>query len=636
MATQRDKIQVIIDFVTNKAQAGMAEISKSTSQATTKMGKLRAGAGATFATIKAQGPLAAAAAGAAFVKFGNDAVNAAASQQEQINALNRTYTDSASRIRELGEAAAQSMGTSRTEFAQAAVSFSGFVKQIASGGDETVTVLGDLMQRAADFGSRYEIQTSEAMRVFRSALAGEIEPIRKFGIEMSAAEVQAYALANGIWEQGEAYTGAMKVQARYAFLMEQTSQVQGDFAATSEDLVNSRKRLSSQLKNLSADIGDELMPAFESATNIANDFFAALQSDVPGLNTSWLEELDKANDTLGSLELLGSSLGVLNPFAPIADGWDKLFGSDPAREFKVLDGAVSDLYDTLDSAVVKEEADRLYEANRAARKTKHAYELMRRATEDHNEALREQAEALRESRQEMLDTANTALDWEDAHDRFTDAVDEYNELVAEGEASTKELNAAQRDVVRSVAAMAEITLEMNGLTVDSAEGHLELVSALVDQAAILDGPLKQAMIGYIAEVSGIPESKVSEIVAEVDFGSVGQAKSVLNEELGGLVTNVTVQLREADLQAMLTRIRNHFAANPIPISTYGGPPSAGPATYTPPPPPDRYVPPGGGVIAQFGQFSREPAKVEPVFNIQGLSVDEVESVVYRILRELGI
>jgi len=634
MATQRDKIQVIIDFVTNKAQAGMAEISKSTTQATTKMGKLRAGAGATFATIKSQGPLAAAAAGAAFVKFGNDAVSAAASQQEQINALNRTYTDSASRIRGLGEAAAQSMGASRTEFAQAAVSFSGFVKQIASGSDETVDVLGQLMQRAADFGSRYEIQTSEAMRVFRSALAGEIEPIRKFGIEMSAAEVQAHALAKGIWEQGEAYTGAMKVQARYSFLMEQTTGVMGDFAITSEDLVNSRKRLSAQLKNLSADIGDELVPAFEVATNLANDFFDAMQRDIPGLDMGFLGALSKFDNL---------------KFTPLDHFFDKFAEADQVFKgwendirhrigLMELEGEVAlETYEG-EAAAMRMVAEATVSGSNAKRRYARAMELMRRATEEHNQALREQEQALKDSRREMLNIANTSLDWEDAHDRFISSIEDYNELVAAGEAGTNELEAAQRDVVRAASAMAEITLELNGLTIESAEGQLEFTSALVDQAAVLQGPARAALVAYIAEVSGIPESKVSEIVAEIDMGSVGQAKSVLNEELGGHVTDVTVQLSDADLQAMLARIQQTFAANPVPVHVrYGGPPSAGPVPYNPPPTPSGpRVPSPGGVVARFSQADPEPPRVEPVFNIQGLSVDEVEAVVYRILRSLGI
>jgi hypothetical protein len=53
---------------------------------------------------------------------------------------------------------------------------------------------------------------------------------------------------------------AMKIQARYAILMDQTSQATGDFARTSESLANTTKATKAALENQSAVVGEQLAP----------------------------------------------------------------------------------------------------------------------------------------------------------------------------------------------------------------------------------------------------------------------------------------------------------------------------------------------------------------------------------------
>jgi len=106
---------------------------------------------------------------------------------ESINAVNVTFGEAADGVLELGENAAKSVGLSKREFGMLAVQFSAFADKIAGSGGNVVGTLDEMTTRAADFASVMNIDVAEAARIFQSALAGEQEPIKKFGIDLSAA-----------------------------------------------------------------------------------------------------------------------------------------------------------------------------------------------------------------------------------------------------------------------------------------------------------------------------------------------------------------------------------------------------------------------------------------------------------------
>lgn len=206
-------------------------------------------------------------AGALITKGLSDAVTNASDLSESINAVNVSYGDAANGVLALSKNSATALGLSSSDFNSLAVQFSAFSKTIAGDGGDVVGTLEGITGRAADFASVMNLDVADAAAIFQSGLAGETEPLRKYGIDLSAAAVQAYALANGIGDGTGALTEAEKVQARYGLLMQQTSQTQGDFANTSDGFANSQRVLGANLENLSATIGNALVPALAGATS---------------------------------------------------------------------------------------------------------------------------------------------------------------------------------------------------------------------------------------------------------------------------------------------------------------------------------------------------------------------------------
>ena len=216
------------------------------------------------------GALAASFSAVAVGGFLKDSVRAASDLNESLNAVNVTFGASADEIMKLGKRSAGTIGLSESAFNGLAVQFSAFAKTVAGKGGNVAGVIDELSRRGADFASVMNLDVNEAMRLFQSGLAGETEPLRKFGIDLSAAAVEAYALEQGIWDGKGTMSESQKVMARYQALMEQTEKTAGDFANTSDDLANKNRINAARFEDAKASLGTSLVPAMEMAADIIN------------------------------------------------------------------------------------------------------------------------------------------------------------------------------------------------------------------------------------------------------------------------------------------------------------------------------------------------------------------------------
>ena len=266
MARGGVRIQILGEF----NPKGFEEAQKAAEGLSGQMKNLAKTVGAAFATREV-------------INFAKSAVSAASDLGESINAVNVTFGDASAGILALGENAATAVGLSAREFNAFAVQFSGFTQQIAGSERSVVEVTDELTTRIADFASVMNQDIPEAAQVFQSALAGETEPIRRFGIDMSAAAVQAYALREGMVASASEMTEAIKVQARYGLLMESTNKVAGDFSNTSDSLANQQRILAAQMDDLRSTVGAAMVPALEGLMKVVGPLVEAFTALPEGL-----------------------------------------------------------------------------------------------------------------------------------------------------------------------------------------------------------------------------------------------------------------------------------------------------------------------------------------------------------------
>ena len=239
--------------------------------------------------------------GAAAISQIKPAIDAASDLSESINAVNVAFGDAAEGVLELGDNAARGLGLSKNELFGISVQFSSFAKTIAGEGGNVVSVVDDISKRGADFASVFNLEVSDALGKFQSGLAGSSEPLRAYGIDVSAATVTAYALANGIGDGSGQLTEQEKVLARYGTIMEQTDQVTGDFVNTSDGLANQQRITKAEFENLRAEIGEKFLPIMG---NIASFI---LEKVIPAIQDFWAELTDPNGEAMAQVEALGEA-----------------------------------------------------------------------------------------------------------------------------------------------------------------------------------------------------------------------------------------------------------------------------------------------------------------------------------------
>jgi hypothetical protein len=248
-------------------------------------------------------------------------VKVASDLGESVNALNVAFGSSAGAIVKFGKTASTTLGVSAVDFNNAAVRFSAFADRIVGSGNDASGFIQEITTRAADFASVFNIDVSEALQVFQSGLAGEAEPLKRFGINLLDSEVKAYAMANGIGEVGRQLTETEKVQARYGLLMEATSKTQGDFANTSDGLANGMRILQAQITNTQAEIGLALLPVLEDLLPVVSDLVeqfgdklkvAVANVDWASFITSIVETITYFVENIETITKVATALFLLN------------------------------------------------------------------------------------------------------------------------------------------------------------------------------------------------------------------------------------------------------------------------------------------------------------------------------------
>lgn len=130
--------------------------------------------------------------------------------------------------------------------------------------DKAYVLSKNLTQLAYDEGSYWNKDVAETFTAMSSAISGEIEPIRRLGIDLTQARLQQELLALGFNKQVSSLSQADKAVLRYIAIMKQTANIQGNLAQTIQSPANQIKILKAQLDMLAKSVGSLLYPAMKS------------------------------------------------------------------------------------------------------------------------------------------------------------------------------------------------------------------------------------------------------------------------------------------------------------------------------------------------------------------------------------
>ena len=220
----------------------------------------------------------------AFTKGLYPAIQAASDLQENTSKIGVIFGQAGKAITDFSKTAARDIGQSQNQVLAAAGTFGTFGKAAGIAGEELATFTTDFITLSADLASFNNTTPDEAINAIGSALRGEAEPLRKFGVLLNDATLKSAAMELGIYSGSGALTAQQKILAAQKVIYEQTGDAQGDFARTSDGLANQQRILSAQIENVKTKIGEALLPAFQKIVAFTNDYIVpALDRFVTGL-----------------------------------------------------------------------------------------------------------------------------------------------------------------------------------------------------------------------------------------------------------------------------------------------------------------------------------------------------------------
>lgn len=171
----------------------------------------------------------------------------------------------------------EATGTSRFELREQAAQFQALIRPMGLSTKAASGMSLGMTKLATDLASFNNTSVEEAILALQSGLVGEAEPLRRFGVQLSAARVETFAYAKGIAKQGEELTAAQKAQAAYGIILKDTKLAQGDAIRTSGSFANQFKRLKSQVKDTATEIGIALLPVVTKAVNAITSFIKGMK-----------------------------------------------------------------------------------------------------------------------------------------------------------------------------------------------------------------------------------------------------------------------------------------------------------------------------------------------------------------------
>ena len=228
---------------------------------------------------KIAGALSAAGVVSILAKWGKAAIESASDLAEVQNVVDVTFGEGKTKIESWSKSAGKAFGLTETQAKKYASTLGAMMKSQGIADNEIVQMSTDLSGLAADMASFYNLDFDTAFEKIRSGISGETEPLKQLGINMSAANLEAFRLEKGITTAYSAMSQGEQTALRYEYIMKATADAQGDFARTSDGFANSSRRIATYMDTITTKGGQLALPVVESLTGALASFLEKLTAE---------------------------------------------------------------------------------------------------------------------------------------------------------------------------------------------------------------------------------------------------------------------------------------------------------------------------------------------------------------------
>ena len=187
---------------------------------------------------------------------------------ETLNLVNVTMGEYADEAKRYAEEVNEALGIDPKEWLTGHSVLMSLVSGFGVATDRAYLMSKNLNQIAYDLwslkGEAQGFTLQESMQKVQSGIAGELEPLRRVGYDLSQARLELEAYNLGIDKKVANMTQAEKAELRYMAIMRQSTEVMGDTARTLDSPANQIRILKSQISQAARAIGNVFIPAMNA------------------------------------------------------------------------------------------------------------------------------------------------------------------------------------------------------------------------------------------------------------------------------------------------------------------------------------------------------------------------------------
>lgn len=246
--------------------------------------------------------------------WGKQAIEIASDITEVQNVVDVAFGKMAYKVEEFAETSIEQFGMSELTLKQVSSRFQAMGTAMGFPIGQMSDMSVELTKLTADMASFYNVEQEDVAKSLESIFTGTTRPLRQYGLDLTQATLQEWALKQGLDANIQSMSQAEKTMLRYQYVMANTGAAQGDFARTADTWANQVRILKQNFEQLASVIGGVLVNAFKpliQALNTAMKYviaFVQTVSNTLGKIFGWTYEggsggfVNDMEDAAGSAE----------------------------------------------------------------------------------------------------------------------------------------------------------------------------------------------------------------------------------------------------------------------------------------------------------------------------------------------